>query len=118
LNLEDKLYDVKLRLFLPRELKSDVVEKNVTIGPRDEKEIKVNIESFGRVVAGSSYEIFASLEYDDNGLHYLSLVKGPVYIIEEKEISYVFWIAIVAFIVLILVFVYYSLRRVKKWEFL
>jgi len=112
-NLEDKSYEVKLRLFLPRELESSFVEKNITIGPREEKEIKVNIESFGTVVAGNSYEIYASLEYEDNGFHYLSLAKGKVNIVEEKENSYIFLIAIVAFIVLILVFIYYSLKRRK-----
>lgn len=103
---------VKLKLYLPIELKSDVIEKNVIVGPRDEKEIKINIESFG-ATTGSSYGILASLEYEDGDFHYSSLVAGRVEIVEEKENSYIFLIAIVAFIVLILVFIYYSLKRRK-----
>jgi len=112
-NLDYIEHYVKIKLYLPDELKSNVIEKNINIESMDEKEIGINIESFGAIL-GSYYRTLASLEYEDDDFHYSSFAGGKVKIVEEKSNPYIFWIAIVAFIVLLLVYIYYKLERKTK----
>jgi hypothetical protein len=112
-NLDERSHNVKIHLYLPRELKSTITEKNISLGAREEEEIKVEIESFG-AVTGSSYVILASIEYQNASYHYSSFANGMVKIVEKKENLYIFWIVIVIFVILLMVFIYYKLRGVSK----
>lgn len=98
--------EVKVKLYLPKELKSRETEKILSIGPKEEKEIKYRIESLG-ALPGSSYYILASLEYDSY-YHYTSFASGLVKIVEKEENFNLIWILVVLFIALLVMFIYFK----------
>lgn len=109
-NLDEKSHNLKMRLYLPRELKTTIAEKIITINPREERQIEFDISSFGALV-GSSYVIFTSLDYEGDGLHYSSVASGIIKIVESKKgFDFSGWIPIAIVIVLIAVFVFYQFR--------
>lgn len=113
-NIEDTQKEVKVRLYLPTELKSEEKEKTVVLDPKEEKEIRYSIKSVG-ALPGSSYSILASLEYEKD-YHYTSFVRGTVKIVEKKEGFSLIWVLITLFIVLTIMFIYlkWCVRGVKK----
>lgn len=118
-NLDSETREVKVKLYLPRELSSGYLEKTVHVGPKEEKEIEINIGSVGALV-GSSYSVLASLEYDDD-YHYTSFASGRVAIVEKQDILGIpyFWVFAIV-IILVAAFVSYQVwgfvseRRKKK----
>ena len=107
-NLGNTPKNIKVRLYLPNELKTEEEERSVTLGSRDKKEIKYRIESSG-ALPGSSYSILASLEYD-SGYHYTSFANGLVKIIEDKEVLGISYsLVIVILITLMIIFVSYQI---------
>lgn len=112
-NLDEKSHNLDIKLYLPRELKTTTAEKTITINPREEKQIEFDISPFGALI-GSSYVIFASLDYEENELHYSSVASGIVKIVEGgKGFDFSGWIMIAIVVVLIAIFVFYQFR-VKK----
>ena len=107
-NLDEIQHDINIKLYLPNELKSENMEKHLTIGPKEEKQVKYEVSSFG-ALTGSSYSIFASIEYEDD-YHYTTFARGLVKIVEKKENPHFLWFLIVLFAVLLLVFVYFKIR--------
>ncbi|MBI2084921.1 MAG: hypothetical protein HYT71_00200 [Candidatus Aenigmarchaeota archaeon] len=67
--------DVKITLFLPKELFTSSYTENVTLHPSEQKSIGIEISSLS-ALPGSAYTILASIEYDDSGLHYSSFARG------------------------------------------
>lgn len=107
-NLEEKSRDVRIRVYLPEEIITDTDSMDISLGPGETKEISFIVQSLG-ALAGSSYTIAASLEYED-GYHYTSFAGGNVKIIEKEKIiglSYEWIIAIL--IVLVILFVVYQI---------
>lgn len=103
-NMGSESRDVKVLLYLPRELKSETGERTISVGPKEEKEIKYRIESFG-ALPGSSYSILASLEYDA-GSHYTSFANGMVSIVEKGGLLGIpYWVIAAILIVLAAIFV-------------
>ncbi len=84
-NHGDKKHTLKVRLFLPREIETDPGYREIELGPRESGEIKFRISSFG-ALAGSTYIIFASMEYEVQNLHHTSTTTGIVEIINEDEL--------------------------------
>lgn len=109
-NLDDKSHSLNIKLYFPRELKTTTVEKTITINPREEKGVEFDISPFGALV-GSSYVIFASLDYEENGLHYSSVATGIVKIVESRGgFDFSGWIPIAVVVLLIAVFILYQFR--------
>lgn len=77
--------NLKVRLFLSRELETDVEHYELELGPRAQEEHRFKISSFG-ALAGSTYIIFASIEYEGDNLHYTSTTSGVVEIVSEDEL--------------------------------
>lgn len=117
-NLDNIPHDVKVKLFLPRELKATDEERNLSIGSKEEKTLNFDVSSFS-ALAGSSYVVLDSIEYDDNNLHYSSFAQTIIKIVEEGKENPInlpsYWPIAVAF-VLILIFLYYQISGRKKWK--
>ncbi len=110
-NMDQKDHNLKIRLFIPRELKTDSEEKSLVLNARGEKKINFDISSFG-ALPGSNYVVFATLDYEDSGVHYSSTASGIVRVVEQKEfISFSGWLPLAALIILILIFVIYQFRK-------
>ncbi len=112
-NFENDQKEIKIKLYLPREIKGDESEKYVTLGPKEEKEIEYEIESFG-ALPGSSYVIITSLEYEKSGYHYTSFGSGVVSIVEKKEQNNLILILASIFFVLFAIFLYFKFGGRKK----
>jgi len=117
-NLDSIKHDLKIKLILPRELKVEQEDKNLSIGSKEEKKLDFDVSSFS-ALAGSSYVVLASIEYDDNNLHYSSFAQTIIKIIEEGKVNTIplpsYWPVGIA-VVLILIFLYYQISGRKKWK--
>jgi hypothetical protein len=102
-NMDQKDYDVKIRIYAPKELKINPEEKTLTVKGRDSPQTDFEISSFG-ALPGSSYVVFASVDYDEGGIHYTSTASGLIKVVQQKE-TFSFrneWIAIIVIIILVI----------------
>jgi hypothetical protein len=95
-NMDQLDHEVKIRVYSPKELKIEPLEKTLSVKARDSPKTEFDISSFG-ALSGSSYVIFASVEYDEGNIHYTSTASGLIKVVEQKE-TFSFrneWIAII-----------------------
>ena len=119
-NFDDKPHSIQVELFLPRELRSDKEKKTLVIDKKSDEEISFSISSFG-ALPRSNYVIFATINYEEEGLHYSSSSSGIIHVVEQKgfdipswiPIAIVIpsWISIAAVLILILIFILYQFRK-------
>jgi len=110
-NLDDKEHKLRIKLFLPRELKIEPDKIEVLLTPNKEEKLEFDISSFGALI-GSTYVVFASVEYEDSNLHYSSLLRGTVKIVEKQDMfNFSGWLPIAILCGLILIFIYYQFKR-------
>jgi hypothetical protein len=112
-NLDDAKHEVKIRLFLPRELKALEKEKTIELKEKEERKIEFEVSNFA-ALEGSSYVALASIEYEDN-LHYSSFAIGIIKIEGEKEFlsSNKYLIFLLAFLVIIFI-CYEACKKIPK----
>jgi hypothetical protein len=117
-NYDVSTYDVKITLYLPRELKCINKEITVPVEGIQEQKIKFEIESFG-ALKGSTYAVFVSLEYEDDFYHYTTFAKTTVTVTQktqdviQKDYNILF-ILLSMFIILIIVYIYFSKKGWKN----
>jgi len=113
-NLDDKPHKILVRFHLPDELKADYDSTTLELNPKDSGTVSVPVKSFG-ALAGSSYLVFASMEYDDSGLHYSSTASGMVKIVADGQSSTampsVSWLPLAVILVLLAAFIVYQLKK-------
>jgi hypothetical protein len=68
---------VHIRLFLPQELSAENPAQEIELAPRQETSLRFPVHNFS-ALEGSTYAVFAVLEYDQGGLHYSTLAPGTV----------------------------------------
>lgn len=83
-NLHDTEKEVKVKLFAPRELSLIEAIKDVKLGSKSEEEITFGIKNFS-ALAGSSYQVFAVMGYEDNDKHCTVSIPGIVKITERGD---------------------------------
>lgn len=120
-NTDDKTHDVKVKLSLPKELKTEEVQKTVTVGSKEKKTLNFKVSNLAGL-SGSSYVILTSVEYEENDLHYSFLVDGMVSITQgttktttrtsnvPKEFN-IMYVLIFAYVVFMGGLVFYRVRR-------
>ena len=94
-----------LKLWVPRELKTDNAKQNVSIPPKTGKEITFEVENFS-ALPGSNYQVYAIAEYDKDGFHQTCLIPGQVSITKSRQlfgISYKGVIGILVFFICIFI---------------
>lgn len=84
-NFSNEEIKTKTYLVAPREL--TVVEENLQliIPPKSEQSSTFNVKNFS-ALSGSTYQVFAISEFEDQGLHYTIIAPGTVKIIEDKAL--------------------------------
>lgn len=107
-NLDETPHDTRIKLVLPAELKVVEGQRDVSIASKNEKEMYFDVTNLAGL-EGSTYAVFASIEYDDDGLHYTSFAMGSIKIMKEKSLSIV-WFLVMTFILLLSIFIHYKLR--------
>jgi len=108
-NLDDIPHDVKVKLFLPRELRSDEYEKTISMKAKGEKRVDFLVSSLS-ALPGSNYIILVSMSYEDNNLFYSSIARGSIKIV-ESQLNIPSAIPITILFILLIVFIY---TRVKN----
>ena len=100
-NMDQKDHDVKIRIYAPKELKINPEEKTLTVKGRDSPQTDFEISSFG-ALPGSSYVVFASVDYDEGGIHYTSTASGLIKVVEQKDpVSFAGWLPIIVVAILV-----------------
>jgi hypothetical protein len=108
-NMDGAEHSLKLRIFAPKELKVTPPEKTVSIAGRSESVQELDVSSFG-ALEGSSYTVFASLDYDEGGAHYSSTAVGMVKIVKQEDVLG-FWLPVIALALIIVAFVVYQFKK-------
>lgn len=115
LNQGNSAIDAKVRLYLPREIKAEEYEKNISLDAKGKKDINFKISNFG-ALSGSSYFVLSAIEYDGDK-HYTSFASGIVEIKEKSEIAGLetSWL-IFLLIALIIIFILYQFKGRIRWK--
>jgi len=112
-NLDEVEHEVKVRLFLPRELDCDKTEMNISLEPKSERTLEFRVSNLG-ALEGSSYVVLASIEYEEANKHYSSFANGMVKITEKKHANFPEWLPFLSIALLFMIFIYYSSRKLFK----
>ena len=84
-NLSNTEVKAKTYLVAPRELTVEEKISAVTLAPKSEESSSFIVKNFS-ALAGSTYQVFAVSEAEDQDLHYTSISPGTVKIIASQEI--------------------------------
>jgi hypothetical protein len=116
-NYDVSTHDIKITLYLPRELKCIKKEITVPVEGIEEQNVKFEIEPFG-ALKGSTYAVFASLDYEDEYHHYTAFAETTITITEktqdEQKDYNILFIMIAIFIALIIIYFIISKKGRKN----
>jgi len=110
-NLDDMPHNIKIKLYLPDEFNSTFSEQSIPLDSISVQKIDFQIKNQGGL-PGSSYKIYASLEYDEIH-HYSSFVEKTISVFEETEkTSTLLYLVslIVTFVVLLVIYILLKTR--------
>ncbi|MFA5113048.1 MAG: hypothetical protein WC529_01995 [Candidatus Margulisiibacteriota bacterium] len=82
-NSGDREIKATTRLVIPRELTVAGDAQPLTVPARGQKSASFSLSNFS-ALSGSTYQVFAVAEFEDNGLHYTCLAPGTVKINESN----------------------------------
>lgn len=114
-NIDDFDHDLKVSLFLPREITSDQQVKRVSVKSKDQKTVKFELENLG-ALEGSTYNIVIGVEYDDSDEHHsysshnTILISGNIEEQNDESIPFYMWALILSFF-LILIYIYFKVKK-------
>jgi hypothetical protein len=109
-NLDSKAHNLLVRFHLPDELAADYYSTEVNVQPRGTGKVSVPLKAFG-ALPGSSYVVFASMEYDEGGLHYSATAGGLVKVGAEEAGGMPSWLPLAVLALLVAAFIYTQIRR-------
>jgi hypothetical protein len=111
-NTAETAKDLNIRLIVPKELTVDRDKLRAKLPGKTQSTINFEIEKFS-ALAGSSYVVFAVIEYDENGRHYTTMASGVVNVIEKKNIFNNQILLISLLVILVVIFVYFQFKKKK-----
>lgn len=110
-NSGDALIKAKTRLITPGELTVEEKEKEISLPPKSDKEISFDVKNFS-ALAGSTYQVFAVTEFDDNDEHQTVISTGTIQIEAKREVLGMHYIIIIAAVILLaLIFIVVQFKR-------
>ncbi len=110
-NLAETEKNLNIRLIAPKELTAEKNKLSLKLPARTEETIDFEIEKFS-ALTGSSYAVYAVIEYDENNMHYTTTTSGIVKVIEKKNIFTNQNLLIGLLVILIIVFIYFQFRKI------
>jgi hypothetical protein len=84
-NSGDRAIAARTRLIVPSELTVENDQAALTLAPRAQQSVDFRLSNFS-ALAGSTYQLFAVTEFENNGLHYTSLTPGLVRITADRTL--------------------------------
>jgi hypothetical protein len=85
-NLDEKGRKVSIRLILPREISARSLVAEAPLKEGSVEEIRFGLKNLA-ALPGSSYPVYALIEYDEGAAHYTTSAKGVVRIIDDPGFS-------------------------------
>ena len=114
LNLGNKDKNVSARLVIPKGITAEKSVQSATLEAGSEKEIEFNLKNFA-ALPGSSYQVFAILEYDESNKHYSTVVPGIIKIAKEESFYQKYKILLIVIsVILIISFLIYQFKPKAK----
>jgi hypothetical protein len=110
-NLDDQPKTINMHFVLPKELSSTDLDREIPLGPRAEVKIPLKVKNFS-ALPGSSYPVYAVLEYELGDIHFTSTAAGTVRIVRKDFVRDNKTLLIGVGILLALAFVYINVRSV------
>ncbi|MBI4010067.1 MAG: hypothetical protein HY361_02645 [Candidatus Aenigmarchaeota archaeon] len=107
-NLDEIRHEIKVKLFLPRELKTNDYEKTVAVNAKEKYQMEFSVSNLA-ALKGSAYVILTSLEYDYNNMHYSSQATAVAKVGDATIPQNFPWIHISIFL-LIVIFIYFQIK--------
>ncbi len=104
--------NLTIGLFLPKELSSGKYDKSTIIKSGEHKLVEVEISSLA-ALQGSTYTVFAAVEYENKGRHYSSFSRGLVVITKNEGLFSTASLG-VSILILVAAFFAYNMRRRKR----
>lgn len=108
-NLSEKSLALKTSLVGPRELNFPAAKK-VNISGKGTSKIDFELENFS-ALSGSTYQVFALSEYDNDGVHQTTITPGTVRIVQEKSFAGLKYSHLIILLgIMIVLFVLFQMR--------
>lgn len=111
-NLAETTKDLSIKLIVPKELTINKEKLSLKLPAKTEKTINFEIKKFS-ALTGSSYSVFAVIEYDENNQHYTTITNGIVKIIEKQGIDMKNNFLLITLVILIIVFTFLLIKNRK-----
>ena len=111
-NLAETAKELNIKLIVPKELTADKDKLRAKLPAKTQSTIHFEIEKFS-ALAGSSYVVFAVIEYDENGRHYTTMASGVVKIAEKKNVFNNKNLLVSLLVVLVAIFIYFQFKKKK-----
>lgn len=111
-NTGESAKDANIRLIAPKELTANKDKLSEKLPAKSEMPVDFEIEKFS-ALTGSSYAVFAVVEYDEGGKHYTSTATGVVKITAKKNIFTNQNLLIMLLAILIAIFIYFQFKKKK-----
>lgn len=115
-NLSNQEIKVLVGLITPRELRVTVDKQIVTVPPRGVSAVHFPIENLS-ALSGSNYQVFAVMEYDQQGSHQTSLAPGLLKIFETRNflgLNYANWFFLLAILLIVFMAIQFGWVKTKK----
>jgi hypothetical protein len=111
-NPSEQAKEVHIRLFLPQELSVENPTPTIYLSPHQETSLRFPVRNFS-ALEGSTYAVFAVLEYDQGGLHYSTLAPGTITIGSSNGLGND-WLYGIPILILLAWFVFVNVRPSRK----
>jgi hypothetical protein len=110
-NLEDKEKTVTITIYGPKELIISPAQQTIKLAAKSEQKTDLDVSSFG-ALAGSNYVIFASMDYEDAGVHHSSTATGMIKVVEQQDtFSFSGWLPVLVIVILVIIVIAYQLKK-------
>jgi len=83
-NLDGTPKEIKMKLFLPKEISSPQPENQISLNGSTEQSVRFRIRNFS-ALEGSTYQVFVLAEYDEQGKHSCFFTPGTVKIVPARS---------------------------------
>lgn len=106
-NMEDRDKRLSVRLHLPQELTPEPALLEKRLGPLEEARIRFRVRNFS-ALAGSTYPVYATLEYEQDGRRHTAVAAGVLQVEAGRPVQKYRWILAGAFLALLAAFILWN----------
>ena len=83
-NTDDQPKNAEAQIYLSKELSAEPRSQTLSLKPYEEKSIAFTLQRFS-ALPGSTYSIYALIQYESQGYHYCTIAPAMARIVEKKK---------------------------------